>query len=145
MKKLLILLSNNNFTIVTGVTFPPFAVVDLSYNNISTIGTDMHSNWGSLSSLFMQGNPSICNVQYNRLPLIFSANDTGGSSNPSTQVFCECASNYVGTDVCIPEAEAYLTLPVLLSGYSDAYVGSSSVGYTMINGSVAFGQIYQKK
>ena len=134
-----IFLNNNNFTSISRVLFPSNSIIDLSYNNISVIAADMHSNWGSLSALFMSGNPAICLVKYNLLPAVFPCFDaSGGNTTFCSRVFCNCAYNYVGTDVCVPEADVYLELPLLLSAYSNASVGSVPMGVSVVSGSDAF-------
>jgi Leucine rich repeat len=134
-----ILLSNNNFTIISRILFPSKSIIDLSYNNISVIAADMHSSWGSPSSLFMSGNPSVCSVRYNLLPAVFPCfNASGGNTTLCSQVFCTCAHSYVGTDVCVPETDAYLKLPLLLSAYSNALVGSVADAFSVVSGLDAF-------
>ena len=104
----------NNFTSISGVLFPSKSIIDLSNNNISVIAADMHLSWGSLSTLLMSGNPAVCSVQYNLLPAVFPCSNAAGNTSCS-RVFCTCAYSYVGTDVCVPQKDAYIQLPSLLS------------------------------
>ena len=134
----IIYLNNNNFTTISSILFPSNSIIDLSDNNIYFIAADMHSNWGSLSSLLMSGNPSVCSVQYNLIPAVFPCfNATGGNASCS-QVFCKCDKGYVGMDVCVPETDAYLQLPLLLSAYSNVSVGSVAHGFSVVSGLDAF-------
>ena len=135
---ILIYLSNNNFTNIGSVSFPSNSMIDLRNNHISVIAADMHSNWGTLSSLLMSGNPSVCLVQYNLLPAVFPCFNTTGGNTSCSRVFCNCGHSYVGNDVCVPETDAYLQLPLLLSAYSNVSVGSVAHGISVISGLDAF-------